>query len=36
MIKALLEENLLLKVDIIIAKDENREIEKEGRKGVVI
>lgn len=36
MIKLLLEEKLLLKVDIIIAKDENREIEKEARNGVLI
>ena len=36
LIKALLEEKLLLKVDIVIAKDKNRLIEKEALKGVKV
>jgi predicted nucleotidyltransferase len=35
-IKMILEERLLLKVDIIIAKDKNKAIEKEALKGVMI
>jgi len=36
LIKIILEEKLLLKVDIVIAKNKNREIEKEALKGVEI
>jgi len=36
LIKIILEEKLLLKVDIIIAKDKSRKIEKEALKGVKI
>ena len=33
LIKLILEENLLLKTDIILAKNKNRDIEKEAMKG---
>jgi len=36
LIKLILEENLLLKTDIILAKNKNRDIEKEAMKGVKI
>ncbi len=36
LIRIILEEKLLMKVDIIIAKDKNRKIEKEALKGVEI
>jgi predicted nucleotidyltransferase len=36
LIRMILEERLLIPVDIVIAKDKNREIEKEALKGVKI
>ena len=36
LIRMILEEKLLIPVDIVIAKDQNREIEKEALKGVKI
>lgn len=36
LIRMILEEKLLIPVDIVIAKDKNREIEKEALKGVKI
>ena len=36
LIKMILEEKLLLKVDIVIAKDKSREIEQQALKGVEI
>ena len=36
LIKEILQERLLLKVDIVIAKNKNRDIEKEALKGVKI
>ena len=36
LIKIILEEKLLLKIDIVIAKDKSRKIEKEALKGVKI